>query len=450
MNIEREVTGNLTATLNVVLAPEDYNPGVDKVLKEQRKTAAWPGFRPGQVPMSIVKKRIGRNVLVGEVERLVDEKLRNYIQENKLRVLGQPLPSDAAAPNNWDEPGELRFKYDLGMAPEFDVEMGAKLDVTMPMVDVEGDLMEKEINDLRRRFGNLLDAEVSADSDMLMGDLIQLDEQGEILPGGLMNRTTITIGELKDEATKQALIGKKVDDALQVDPHKVSNGHEDLAKMLGTDHSHVHDLQGNMLFRIAEVKRLEPAEIGTDLYDKVFGPGQVTDEDTFRAKVKEGLEGMLRRDSERIYKRLAVRAMADSAKIDLPDSFLKRWIAATSQKPITPEELEAGYSGYADGLRKQLVEDRIVEKYGLEAKGEELNEFAKQAVANQFAQYGIPAPEGERLQQMAGEMLADRDQIKKVRDAIVDQKLTTHFKAMLEPKEKVMSLEEFVNLARTA
>ncbi|MBK9422339.1 MAG: hypothetical protein IPN44_15010 [Flavobacteriales bacterium] len=450
MNIEREQTGDLTATLNLVLSPEDYNPGVDKVLKQQRKTAAWPGFRPGQVPMSIVKKRIGRNVLVSEVERLVDENLRRYIQENKLRVLGQPLPSDAAAPNNWDEPGELHFKYDLGMVPEFDVDMAGKLDVALPMVNVEGDLLAKEINDLRRRFGNLNEAEVATEEDMLMGDLIELDAQGEILPGGLMNRTTITIGELKDDATKQELIGAKVGDAILVDPHKVSSDHGDLANMLGTDHERVHALKGKMLFRIAEVKRLVPAELGTELYDKVFGPGVVADEAGFREKVQEGLEGMLRRDSERIFKRLAMGAMAERAGIALPDGFLKRWIAATSEKPLSAEELEAGYSGYANGLRKQLVEDRIVEKYGLEAKGEELNEFAKRAVADQFSQYGIPVPEGDHLQEMAGRMLADRDQIKKVRDAIVDQKLTAHFKAMLEPKEKKMSLEEFVNLARTA
>ena len=450
MNIEREETGNLTATLNLVLSPDDYAPGVDKVLKEQRKTAAWPGFRPGQVPMSIVKKRIGKNVLVGEVERLVDESLRRYIQDNKLRVLGQPLPSEAAAPNNWDEPGDLHFKYDLGMVPDFDVEMGDKLQVELPMVNVEGELLEKEITDLRRRFGTLRDVDRSTHEDMLMGDLIELDANGEILPGGLMNRTTITIAEINDEATQKALIDKKVEDAVPVDPHKVSNDHDDLAKMLNVEHDKVHDLQGNMLFRIAEIKRMEPAAIGQELYDSVFGPGQVTDETGFRVKVTEGLEGMLRRDSERIFKRIAVRALADRARIDLPDDFLKRWIAATSEKPITPEELEAGYSGYAEGLRKQLVEDRIVEKYGLEAKGEEMNEFAKRSVVDQFAQYGIPAPEGDRLQEMAGRMLADRDQIKKVRDAVVDQKLMTHFKVMLEPKEKKMSLEEFVNLARTA
>ncbi|MGB6046793.1 MAG: trigger factor [Flavobacteriales bacterium] len=451
MNIEREETGTLTATLKLKLAPADYAPAVDKVLKEQRKTAAWPGFRPGQVPMSIIKKRIGKSVLVNEVERLIDEKLRNYIEENKLRVLGQPLPANEdMKANDWDEPGEFNFQYEVGMAPSIEVEMNDNLGVELPVVEVDDSLLDKEIDDMRRRYGSLSDVEISEAQDMLIGDIIELEESGEIKPGGLMNRTTITVEEIADEATRGLFIGKKAGDAVNVDPHKISKGHDDLAKMLDVDHEAVHELKGDMLFRIAEIKRMEPLEIGPELFERTFGQGAVADEAEFRAKVKEGLEGMFLRDSERVFKRLVMRALVEKSKIELPDGFLKRWISVTSEKPITPEELEAGYEGYAEGLRKQLMEDRIVEKYGLEAKGEELNEFAKRYVSDQFAQYGIPAPEGDKLQEMAGRMLGEREQIKKIRDTIVDQKITAHFKAMLSPKEKKMSFDDFVNLARTA
>ncbi|MBK9061055.1 MAG: trigger factor family protein [Flavobacteriales bacterium] len=181
MNIEREETGTLTATIKLKLDPTDYAPAVDKVLKEQRKTAAWPGFRPGQVPMSIVKKRIGKSVLVNEVERLIDVNLRNYIQENKMRVLGQPLPrTDEAKANDWDQPGEFNFLYEVGMAPSFDVEMSEKLGVEMPVVDVDDALLDKEIADMRRRYGSLSDAEMAGATDMVVGDLIEQDENGEI------------------------------------------------------------------------------------------------------------------------------------------------------------------------------------------------------------------------------------------------------------------------------
>lgn len=451
MNIQREDTGTLTATLKVTLSPADYQPGVEKALKEQRKTASWPGFRPGQVPMTIIKKRVGKAVLVNEVERLIDQNLRTYIQENNLRMLGQPLPkNEEAMGNDWDEPGEFNFQYEMGMAPTFDIELNEKLGVELPLVDVDDALVEREVADMQRRFGSMTDAASVEEKDMVLGDLIELDATGAIQAGGLMNRTTITVEELKDDAAKNALLGRAVGDEVVLDPHAISRDHDDLARMLNVDHERVHHLHGNMLFRIAEIKRMETVPVDQQLFDRVYGPGAVTDEATFRAKVKEGLEGMFRRDSDRIFKRLVLRKLVEKASIELPDAFLKRWIGTTSEKPITPEEVENGYEGYAHGLKRQLLEDRVVEKYGLEAKGEELNEFAKRYVADQFAQYGIPVPEGDKLQEMAGRMLGDRDQIKRMRDSIVDQKLTVHFKAMLAPKEKKVGFDEFVNLARTA
>lgn len=449
MNIEREETGNLTATLKLKLDPQDYTPAVEKTLKEQRKTASWPGFRPGQVPMSIIKKRIGQSVLVNEVERLIDENLRKFIEENKMRVLGQPMPKNDGMENDWDSPGEFNFQFEVGMAPDIEVDMSDKLGVEFPVVDVDDALIDKEVADMCRRFGALSDEEKVGEKDMVIGDLIELDETGEIKAGGLMNRTTITMEDLEDDATRQALLGKAAGDGINVDPHKVSKDHGDLAKMLGVDHEAVHELQGDMLFRIAEIKHMQPMEVGQALFDRVYGEGAVADEAEFRAKVKEGMEGMFKNDSERVYKRLVVKALMEKADVELPDEFLKRWIAANSEKPVTPEDLEEGYRDYAEGLKKQLLENRILEKYGLEAKGEELNEFAKRYVQDQFAQYGVPPPEGDKLQEMAGRMLGDQKQVQQIRDTIVERKLMAHFQAMLSPKEKKIALDDFINLART-
>ncbi len=449
MNIEREETGALTATLKLKLEPADYAPAVEKVLKEQRKTASWPGFRPGQVPMSIIKKRIGKSVLVNEIERLVDANLRSYIEENKMRVLGQPMPNQLEDTNNWDQPGEFKFEYEVGMAPQIEVEMDPKLGVEYLVVNVDDELVQKEIDDMQRRYGKLHDAEKAAAGDMVLGDLIELAEDGEIKPGGLMNRTTITLSEVGADV-QELFIGKVVGDTVKVDPHKISKDHDDLARMLDTDHDGVHGIQGEMLFRISDIKRMEPVEVGPVLFERVFGPDAVADEADFRAKVKQGIEEMFRSDSERLYKRMVLRAMKEKAEIVLPDEFLKRWISATSENPVAPEQVEEGYADYANVLRRQLLEDRIVEKYGLEAKGEEINEFAKRQLADQFQRYGIPVPEDERLQEMAARMLGDREQVMKMRDAIVGHKLMAHFKAMLNPTEKRLPLDEFVNLARTS
>jgi trigger factor len=451
MNIEREETGTLTATLKVKLSPEDYNPGVEKALKEQRRQAVLPGFRPGQVPMSIIRKRVGKALLANEVERLIDESLRKYLQENAVKVLGQPMPNtNVADANNWEEPGELEFAYELGMAPEFDVELSDKLGVEMPLVEVTDDLVQREMDDMQRRFGRVEDVDTSDGRDMLLGDMIELDAEGAIKEGGIMNRATISLEFLEDAAVREGLVGKQVGDEVTVDPHKVSRDHEDLARMLGVDHARVHDISDRFLFRIVEIKRMVPVEMGQQLFDRVYGKDAVSDEAGFRARVKEGMENMFRRESEKLFKRLVMKKLNEQVRMDLPDAFLKRWIQATSKEPITAEQVEEGYAGYAEGLKRQLVEDRVVEKFGLEAKGEELNAFAQRYVSDQFMQYGMPPPEGEQLQQMAGRILGDQEQIRRIRDTIVEQKLMVHFKTLLNPKERQVSYDEFVNLARSA
>ncbi|MEO8591493.1 MAG: trigger factor [Flavobacteriales bacterium] len=451
MNIERENTGSLTATLKVKLGPEDYTPGVEKALKEQRRTAVLPGFRPGQVPMTIIKKRVGKAVLVNEVERLIDANLKQYIQSNAIRVLGQPLPrNENIETNNWDQPGEFTFAYELGMAPAFEVELSSKLGVDYPVVDVNDELVQREIADMQRRFGKLEDAETSGANDMLLGDMIELNEDGSVKEGGIMNRATISVEFIEDEATKNSLVGKAKGDEVTVDPHKVTKDHDDLTRMLGVDHDRVHHIAGNFQFRISEIKHMLPVDLGQDLFDRVYGKDAVTDEAGFRAKVKEGMESMFRRDSDRIFKRLVMKKLYEKANVELPDAFLKRWIQETSENPVTPEQVEESYTSYAEGLKRQLLEDRIVEKYGLEAKGEEMDAFAKRYIADQFMQYGMPAPEGEKLQQMAGRMLGDREQLQRMRDTIVQQKLNLHFRTLLEPREERISYDAFVTLARTA
>lgn len=450
MNIEKQDTGTLTATLKLKLSPEDYNPGVEKALKEQRRNAVMPGFRPGQVPMSLIKKRVGKAILANEVERLIDENLRNYLQTNAIRVLGQPLPANQHADsNNWDEPGEFQFAYEMGLQPAFDVDLGSVSD-EYPVVDVTDELVAREVSDMQRRFGKLEDGATSEATDMLLGDMIELGADGSIKEGGIMHRATMSLEYMEDAASKAALTGKSIGDEVVVDPHKVSRDHEDLARMLGVDQEQVHHIQANFIFRITEIKRMVPVELGQELFDRVYGKDAVSDEPGFREKVKQGMDAAFRRDSDRIFKRTVMRSLQDRARLNLPDAFLKRWIQETSKEPVTMQQVEESYASYAEGLKRQLVEERVVEKYGLEARGEEMDAFAKRYIVDQFAQYGIPAPEGVKLQEMAGRMLGDQEQIRRLRDTIVQQKMTAHFRTALAPRERKVSFDEFVNLARTA
>ena len=337
----------------------------------------------------------------------------------------------------------------MGLAPTFDVDLD-KLKVEYPVVDVNDELVQREVSDMQRRFGKLEDGTLSEAKDMLLGEMIELNAEGAIKEGGVMHKATVSLEYLEDEATRVLLTGKSVGDEVVVDPHKVSRDHEDLARMLGVDPDRIHHIEGNFIFRVAEIKRMTPVDLGQELFDRIYGKDAVADEAGFRAKVKEGMAAMFRRDSDRIYKRLVMKALCEKSRFDLPDAFLKRWMQQTSKQPVTLEQVEASYDTYAEGLKRQLVEDRVIERYGLEAKGEEMDAFAKRYISDQFAQYGMPAPEGEQLQQMAGRLLGDREQIQRMRDSIVQQKLTIHFRTMLEPKEAKVSYDEFVNLARTA
>ena len=449
MNIEREETGTLTATLKLRLLPEDYNPGVEKALKEQRKSAVLPGFRPGQVPMSIIKKKVGRAILVNEVERLIDANLKDYINSNSLKVLGQPLPKkEVIAANNWDEPGEFTFAYELGMAPAVEIDLSDKLGVTYPVVDVNDELVQKEIDDMQRRFGSVEDTEVSEENDLLLGDMIELNADGTIKEGGLMNSATMSLEFIADSTTRQSFVGKSKGDEVIVDPHKVSKDHEDLARMLGVEHGQVHDITSQFMFRIAEVKRMARVPVDQSLFDRVYGKDAVSDEASFREKVREGLGNMFKRDSDRIFQRMVMKKLYENSSFDLPDTFLKRWIQETSEEPITLEKIESEYGTYAEGLKRRLVQDTVIEKYGLEAKGEEMDLFAKRYVTDQFLQYGMPEPDGEQLQQMAARVLSDREQVMRMRNSIVEQKLNTHLKALLSPKENKVSFDAFVTLAK--
>ena len=450
MNIDQQSTGDLTAMLKVSIGPDDYKPGWDKALEQQRKQASLPGFRPGKVPMSIIKKRIGKSLLLQEVEKLLGEGMQDHITKNNIRVIGQPIPAGDDLDNqNWENPDRFNFEYEMGLVPDFDIDFKKKIKVVRNIIKVDDKLLDKEVEQMRRRFGKLEDAETSGDKDMVLGDLIELNAEGNIKEGGLMARATTSLEFVEDKATVKSLTGVKVGDEVKVDPHKISKGHDDLAQMLGISHEAVHDLKSEFIYRISEVKRMALAELNQEFFDRVYGKDEVTDEAGLRAKLKEQLEGYYIKDTDRLYIRHVLVHYVEKLKLKLPDEFIKRWIKATSEEPVEDAKLEEDYPNYSKGLKEQLVSDRIVEKFGLEAKFDEVKMAASETLARQYAMYGMPLPQGEELEQMLGRFLGDRNEVRRFRDQIVEEKLVNHFKEMLSPKEKSVSYDDFVNLAKS-
>lgn len=401
--------------------------------------------------MSIVKKRIGRSLLLQEVEKLLGEGMQDHITKNNIRVIGQPIPAkDDLDEQNWDNPDRFNFEYEMGLAPDFDVDFKKKVKVVYNTIKIDDKLLDKEVEQMRRRFGKLEDTEVSGENDMLLGDLIELDADGNIVEGGIMARATITLEYLDDKATKKKLVGVKVGDEIKVDPHKVSSGHDDLARMLNISHDEVHGITDDFLFRVAEVKTMKLAELNKELYDRLYGEGEVADEEAMRAKISEQLTKHYAKDSDRLYVRNVLQYFVDKLKLKLPDEFIKRWIKTTSEEPVEDSKLEEDYPDYSKGLKEQLVSDRIVEKFGLEAKFDEIREMAISQLTRQYAMYGMPLPEGPDLESMLNRFLSDRQELRRLRDQIIEEKLVNHFKEMLSPKEKSISYDDFVKLAQNS
>ena len=447
MNIAQTELDDLRLELAVTVTPEDYNPRVETVLKRQQKQATMPGFRKGKVPMQLIRRQYGQSVLADELNKLLSETLQNHVQENKLNILGNPIPSEKTEDSgDWNAPGDFTFHYELGLSPKLDLDFGKKAKFTRHRIKLDKDAINKQVEDLCRRHGKMTDPDKSEAKDMPVGSFQQLDEAGNVLEGGIESSSTISIEFLEDKKTVKALVGLEPGSTVDLDPHKVSRGHDDLGRMLGISHEQVNDLQGMFRFTVKEVKRLNPHEVNQALFDKVYGEGVVTDEKAFKERVSQDLDGQFDRDAEWVFRRRFVVDLMDLIKMDLPDAFLKRWIMLSNEKPLTPEQLEEEYPGYAESLRWQILQQTVAEAIDLKVSADELEQEARRMVGAQYAQYGMPMDE-ETLGNVAKNVLNDENERRRIADMLVERKVVDDLKTRVKISEKLVSFDEFGKLA---
>ncbi|MDA0882667.1 MAG: hypothetical protein O2984_05095, partial [Bacteroidetes bacterium] len=306
-----------------------------------------------------------------------------------------------------------------------------------------------QVEDMARRFGKMSTPDSSGDKDMIMATVVQLDEKDEILEGGFMKDVTVSLEFLEDKKTIKALSGLKSGMSVVLDPHNISRGHDDLGRMLDLTHDQVHDLKGNVKLTVNDVKRMTPAEINEELFAKVFGEGNVSTEEEFRAKIKEDLEKMFRNDAERFFKKQLADKMIEDLNPPLPDEFLKRWIAAANEKPLTQEQIDEEYPSYAESLKWQLIQNRVIEQHELDVKPEEVVEHVKGMITQQYAQYGMPLDD-EQLSAMAANAMTNRQESQRVAEMIYENKVVDALKENTKIKEKALSYEDFLELVQSA
>jgi trigger factor len=447
MDITKQQIDDLNAVVKVRVKPEDYESKVEKTLREHARKVSMPGFRPGKVPFGMVKKMYGKSVMVEEINKLLSDSLFNYLNEEKLEILGNPIPSSGDS-IDWDNDKEFEFSYEIGLAPKFDIKLNKDIKFDFHIVQPDEDLLNKQIDDTRRRYGKMSTPEVAEASDILYGEFAELNEEGEVKEGGIFKSSTIVIERLKDEDTKSLLTGMKLNDTVDLNSKGLSDNPTDLAAMLGIDKEQAESLDVRIRFTLKSISRIEPAELNQEFFDKVYGEGNVTTEEEFRKRVEEDIKNMFKGDIDnRLYNDISTY-LIDNANITLPDEFLKRWMQTASERPVTIEQIDADYPNYTRALKWQLIENKLIKENDVKVTEEEVVDYTKSMIREQFGRYGQMNIGEEDLNSYAQRMLKNKEEVKKVYDRLYDQKLIELFKNTFTLNEKRVSIDEFYGTSK--
>jgi trigger factor len=446
MNITQEKINDLNAVVTVKITPDDYLENVNKALKDQAKKMKLPGFRPGMVPVAHVKKMYGKSVLVEQINTLLSDSLNNYIQQNEIEILGQPLPKEDDNANNWDTNEDFVFNYELGLAPQVDLEFTAADKLTQYIVKVDEETLASRIKNIRRSYGKMTNPDVVADGDVIFGEFVQLNNDGSVFEGGINVTTSLRLDIVKDATALKSLIGLKREDVVEsFDLVTAIDDDKQLIKILKLDEENPIIPESKFKLTVKNINRLEESDLNQEFFDKLFEAGTVTTEEDFRAKITEELESMMVQDADKKLAADLYKYGSEKATMALPDEFLKRWLKI-SNKEITDEELEKGYEDFAKNLRWTLVENKIVKDQKLEIKYEDVYQTAKLRLENQFRMYSPQGLTEEQLGQYTAQFLQDKENANRIFEEVKAQKVFEYLKTVFTLDKKEIAYNKFLEL----
>ena len=435
MNISKEQLDDLNAVITVDISKEDYSDKVDKILKDYRKNANIPGFRKGHVPMGLVKKQYGKAVLVDEVNKLLQDALNKYLTEEKLDVLGNPLPKEQDD-FNWDA-DNYSFEFELGLAPKFDVNLKGKKAITHYKIVATDEMIDNQIKTIQKQYGKLISKdEVEAD-DLVRGKFVNEEE-------GIENETTVALDKIKGKKNLEKFLGSKVGDTLELKTKGLFNDDHDLMSALKVEHDKAHDLNVEVSFTITEINKQELADMDQELFDKLYGPGNIKSVTELKEKIKEDAEKQFEQQADQQLLNDITEHLLETSKFELPADFLQKWIRATGEQPLTEDEAKDEYEKSEKGLRYQLIEGKIISENNLQVTFEELKEFTKDLIRRQMAQFGQMSPEDKELEDIAARILSNQEEVKRISEQLMSKKLLDFYKENANLKEKEVSFDEFV------
>ena len=447
MNITQEKIDNLNSVLTVKIEPKDYQERVEKSIKSQAKKAKLPGFRPGMVPPAHIKRMYGKSILVDEINNLLSDSLNNYITENKLEVLGQPLPKvDDTREFKWDFTDEFEFNYELGLAPEFEIPFSKDDKLTEYIIKIDEQTLADRIKNLRRSYGKMTNPDVSAADDVLYAELKQLAADGSVFEGGITNTASIRLDLVTDQDIQASLVGLKKEDVVEFDIKKAfNNDSAQIARLLNISEEDAAELQSKFQLTVKNVNRLEESDLNQEFFDKIFGAGQVTTEEEFRSRITAELESMVAQNAEQKLQFDLQQFGLNKIELVLPDEFLKRWLKATNEN-LSDEEIEKGYDDFARNLKWTLIENKIIRENNIEIKYEDVFATAKSRLDAQFRMYSPQPLEEEQLAQYTVQFLQNKENANRIFEEVKGLKVFDYLKTVVTLEKKEIDYNKFLEL----
>lgn len=445
MNISFENPDKVNGLLTITVEEADYQASVEKTLKDYRKKANYPGFRPGMVPMGLIKKQFGASAKMDAINKLIGEQIYKYMQDNKIQMLGEPLPSEKQEAQDLEKPAPYTFAFDIAVAPEFKIELNGHNKIDHYTITVDDALIDRQVDMFASRSGSYEKAESYEDNDMLKGDLRELDEQGNTKEGGVtVEAASIMPNYIKNEAQKALFNGAKLGDIITINPSEAYESEAEIASLLKVERDRVKDFKGNFSYQITDIQRYKKHPVDQELFDQMFGKDTVKDEKAFREKIAEGLKVQLAVDAD--YKFiLDVRAYCEKkvGKLQFPDALLKR-IMLNNNKDKGEEFVEKNYEQSVKELTWHLIKEQLVAANQIKVDDDaDVLNAAKETARVQFAQYGMNNVPDEYVENYAKEILKKRENVDGLVDRAVDIKLTAALKKVVKLNEKEISLDDF-------
>jgi len=435
MDITRENTDALNAVVKVDIIADDYQPKVDKILVDYRKKADIPGFRKGHVPMGMIKKQYEKSVMIDEVNKLLQDSLNKYLTEEKIEILGNPIPKSQEN-FTWDTKN-FSFEFELGLVPQFEVNLTSKKKITQYVINADDSLIDKEVENLQSRYGKMSAVDIINENTNVTGTFVNEEKEIE-------NKSTINLSDIKGKTNLKKFVGSKVGDIIELKTKSLFSDDSKLMGALGLSNEEVEGLNIKVLFTIEETTEIELADLDQDLFDKLFTDGSVKSVTELRNKIKEDAEKQFLQQADQQLLNSVTEFLIDNTSFDLPSEFLQKWLATAGEKQLTPEEAAEEYNKSEKGLRYQLIQEKILKENDIKLDYEELKEYAKGFIRTQMAQFGNMNPEDAELDDIANRILGNQEEAKKLQDQLMSQKLMTFYKEKMTFKTKKVTYEGFV------